>query len=105
MRSAPAESFDGAVSEWIRSRAPLGAPDAALAARIDFDRVDEVLLRVSGIAGLAQRFGADLPVETADWLPWAEPAAATLRTLGRAQLRVLPSPSLSFRFRADGTSP
>ena len=102
MRGVLAESFEGVVSKWIRSRAPLGAPDAALAARIDFDRVDEVLLRASGIAGLAQRFGADLPVEAADWLPFAQPAAATLRALGRAQLRVLPSPSLSFRFRADG---
>lgn len=104
MRSAPAESFGGAVSEWIRSRAPLGAPDAALAARIDFDRVDEVLLRVSGIAGLAQRFGADLPVETADWLPWAEPAAATLRALGLSRLLLLPSPHVSCRFRAQGQS-
>lgn len=102
MRGVPEESFEGVVSKWIRSRPPLGAPDAAVAARIDFDRVDEILLRASAVAGLAQRFGADLPVEAADLLPWARPVAETARAFGIAQLRLLPAPHVSFRFRVDG---
>lgn len=103
MREAPEESFEGAVGKWIDGRPPVvGAQDAALAARIDFDRVDEILLRASAVANLAQRFGAELPAEALDVLPQAGPAAATLRALGRAELRLLPSPHVSFRFRADG---
>ncbi|MBQ3810834.1 MAG: hypothetical protein II839_08475, partial [Kiritimatiellae bacterium] len=105
MRKAREESFEGAVAQWIRGRPPVGAPDAALAARVDFDRVDEILLRASGVANLVRRFGADLPVEAADLLPWAGPAAATLRALGKAQLHLLPTPHVSFRFRAEGLPP
>ena len=54
---------------------------------------------------LARRFGADLPVEAADWLPFAGPAAATLRVLGTARLHLLPTPHVSFRFRAEGLPP
>ena len=102
MRGVPEEDFEGVVSKWIRSRPPLGVPDAALAARIDFDRADEILLRASGIAGLAQRFGAGIPAEAAGWLPLANPAAATIRALGLSRLILLPAPHVSFRFRAKG---
>ncbi|MBQ9725985.1 MAG: hypothetical protein IJV65_00580 [Kiritimatiellae bacterium] len=106
MREAPGESFAGAVAKWISGRPPaVGVPDAALAARIDFDRVDEVLLRASGVAGLAQRFGAELPVAAADLLPWARPAAAAVRALGLARFDLLPPPHVSFRFRAAGPAP
>ena len=106
MREAGGATFESQVASWIRGRAPdPGAPDAALAARIDFDRVDEILLRASGVANLARRFGADLPVEAADWLPFAGPAAATLRVLGTARLHLLPTPHVSFRFRAEGLPP
>lgn len=103
MKELRGMTFDGQLSQWRRGRAPRpGAPDAALAARIDFDRVDEILLRASGVANLAQRFGADLPAEAADLLPWAGPVAATLRVLGVAQLCVPAGPDFSFRFRAEG---
>ena len=97
MRATGEASFGAQVAEWARD-----TPDAALAARIDFDRVDEILLRGTAVANLAQRFGAELPDEALDALPWAEPAARTLRALGLAQLHLLPAPHIAFRFRADG---
>ncbi len=102
MRAADGPSFGEQVADWARARPPAGAPDAALAARVDFDRVDEILLRAYGVAGLAQRFGADLPVEALDALPWAEPLARTLRALGPAELQLLPGPHVSVRLRAAG---
>ena len=103
MRASPHETFEAQLRRWSRDRAPgRGAADAALAARIDFDRVDEILLRASGIANLARRFGAEPPAALAAWAPLAEPLAAAVRALGLAQVHVLPGPGLSFRFRAEG---